>query len=1210
MDNILGQLGEAAILLRADGSKLSDDLKKQRDQLGKQIDKIGKDLESVGKGLSIGVTAPIVAMGAAALAAGVKMDDALDAIRIQTGATGKALDGLTEDFKAVFADVPDDAQTVADTLSLLNTRLGLTGKGLQDLTGQILTMSRLTKTDVTANVDAATQSFAAWKIATQDQGEALDFVFKVSQNTGASVTDLMKTVTDNQATFKQLNYSFKDSVVLLGQLNKAGIDSSSAMMAMKMAIAKFADANIPARDGLEKTFNLIKQLGPGSQATALAIDVFGQKAGPQLAVAIQQGQLSVEQLRKTVDDSKETIKGAAQDTDGFAEKFQKFGNKMMLALEPLGTKLLDIAERGIPYLEKLGNIALGAADMFSKLPGPVQDTVIVLGGLAAATGPIMLVVGKFTNMKNVVNILRLTELPGLVRSITATNVALNSSTALMGLLGLGAISLGTGIMIAKRDMDKYLESVQHQNELNSYQIKLTQKVGESWDDYIARVKKANELWSGAGGTVADLTGGVVDLSQELGVSSGKAEAAAGAVHGVAGEAENFSNQLTNNKQKLEDLAKANEVLAALQKGVTDSTKDSILALTAQGLGVDQVAAKLGLYKEVVDAVITKEQERIALEQEAWKDRLSEHDQEVQNADQLMDKFFKNLDMQTSAEREASNIRAKLTESDYDYQRQQIAQWVDDQTKDLDRSVDGWQNTYNAIVDLGQAKYEELAAEQSQAVMKMAVEAKSQMLDAWGDIFRGIPKLMQDALVGGGGLKGFGKALTNQITTQIGNSLIDNNLISKGLGKIADGLFDHVSKGVGKLFGELIPGLGGVIGPLIGKGITALGNAFGKLFGNKAMTGRQDFAKQMGFDNLDSLYADLQNLGDKGAALANIGLNVIGRNDEEGNRKWMDDVKAFYDEIAEKKQKAADDAAQQAQDESDARDKLQAAIEKYGFTIDEMGPKWRQQQLTEQAQGLIEDFTVLTASGIDANVVLTKMGGSIQDFVSMALKTGSEVPEAMRPMLQQMVDMGTLTDENGNKITDLGSSGIKFSMTLSEGFQKVVDKLDVLIRKITGDLTDGLNDIPSPTVDVDVNYRYHDEGMPDDGSSRSTGSGEYQPPNPQYQDQGEYPSFADGGIANFGSGTLSVLHGMEAVVPIEKLGDLMSNMSPGLDPQDLVQAMKAAGLDRPNITVAPKIEGALASEMYSFADYLVPLLIRVLQDNGSYKTSFAGTLGVQ
>ncbi len=56
-----------------------------------------------------------------------------------------------------------------------------------------------------------------------------------------------------------------------------------------------------------------------------------------------------------------------------------------------------------------------------------------------------------------------------------------------------------------------------------------------------------------------------------------------------------------------------------------------------------------------------------------------------------------------------------------------------------------------------------------------------------------------------------------------------------------------------------------------------------------------------------------------------------------------------------------------------------------------------QALHEQAMELVEDFTVLTASGIDVNTVVGKMGDSIQDFVSTAMRTGGEVPEAMRPM---------------------------------------------------------------------------------------------------------------------------------------------------------------------------------------------------------------------
>jgi hypothetical protein len=220
-----------------------------------------------------------------------------------------------------------------------------------------------------------------------------------------------------------------------------------------------------------------------------------------------------------------------------------------------------------------------------------------------------------------------------------------------------------------------------------------------------------------------------------------------------------------------------------------------------------------------------------------------------------------------------------------------------------------------------------------------------------------------------------------------------------------------------------------------------------------------------------------------------------------------------------------------------------------------------------------------------------------------MRTGGEIPEAMRPMIQAMADMGTLTDDNGEKLTDL--SKLNWSQTMTQGFKAVTDKLTELIDKITGGLGGALNNLPSPTVRVGVQYDYPDSiEVPTPGHN-----------NPQYDAEGNpagYPEMKEGGFGNWGSGTLAVLHNEEAVMPIDRLEDMMLGAAKGagMEAEELVAAMRAAGFDRPNINFAPVLEGALANEMNDFARRMWPALIRVLQDDGTLNNSLSGTLGVE
>lgn len=150
-------------------------------------------------------------------------------------------------------------------------------------------------------------------------------------------------------------------------------------------------------------------------------------------------------------------------------------------------------------------------------------------------------------------------------------------------------------------------------------------------------------------------------------------------------------------------------------------------------------------------------------------------------------------------------------------------------------------------------------------------------------------------------------------------------------------------------------------------------------------------------------------------------------------------------------------------QANAMKTLDDTTKKYGFTLEELGPALQRSTLDKQAQELFKDFQVLTSAGIDVQFVIGRMGDSIQAFVNDALKTGTEIPSAMRPMLESMVSMGKLTDENGNVITDLEGSGIRFAETMTEGFTRIVDEVKKLTDAITRGLGLAITNIPQPEV---------------------------------------------------------------------------------------------------------------------------------------------------
>ncbi|WP_426093403.1 hypothetical protein, partial [Escherichia coli] len=77
-----------------------------------KIEEAGEKVSNVGKKMSVGVTAPIMAAGAAGLAAFSEVDEAMDTIIQKTGATGDVADRLATSFENVGSNTHLELQTV------------------------------------------------------------------------------------------------------------------------------------------------------------------------------------------------------------------------------------------------------------------------------------------------------------------------------------------------------------------------------------------------------------------------------------------------------------------------------------------------------------------------------------------------------------------------------------------------------------------------------------------------------------------------------------------------------------------------------------------------------------------------------------------------------------------------------------------------------------------------------------------------------------------------------------------------------------------------------------------------------------------------------------------------------------------------------------------------------------------------------------------
>lgn len=328
--------------------------------IGPLTSRFGKLGAAGAAGLGV-VSGAAVGAGVALYNIGEQFDNSYDTISQRTGATGKRLGVLKADFKAVVSDVPADFDTAGNAVAGLNQRLGLTGKPLQRLAKQISEFSRMTETDVNTNIETTSRLFKDWSIDTGDQSKTLDQLFRTTQETGIGLDTLSSLMVQFGSPLRQLGLDFDYASAMFSTFEKEGVNMQTLMPGLRFALKNFSGSSEETMatfkkwglnlkdpsEALQQVFTMLREAPSDLKANAIAFEVFGTRAGPDMAAAVREGRFNVGELMKEIANGNDTILKASERTADFSERWQVFKNRVMVELEPAARKLFDVIGDGM-----------------------------------------------------------------------------------------------------------------------------------------------------------------------------------------------------------------------------------------------------------------------------------------------------------------------------------------------------------------------------------------------------------------------------------------------------------------------------------------------------------------------------------------------------------------------------------------------------------------------------------------------------------------------------------------------------------------------------------------------------------------------------------------------------------------------------------------------------------------------------------------------
>lgn len=481
---------------------------KEADSAADDFDKSLEDTASSADDLTGGFTimkgalADLVASGIKAAIQGFKelaqaavdayneFDAGYDNVIKLTGATGETAEKLADSYKKVAKSIQGDMSEIGNAVGEVNTRFGFTGKQLEDASIQFMKFADITGTDVLSAVQLVSRAMGDAGIDANEYEKVLDELAIAAQASGISIDKLTENLTKYGAPMRALGFDTQEAIAIFAQWEKAGVNTEIAFSGMKKAISNWAKEGKDAKVEFGKMLDEIAACPDIASATTKAIEVFGAKAGPDLADAIQGGRFEYSKFLDLLEGSTGTVINTYEQTQ---DGFDKVNLAIQSARVEVGSYVKDMARKYQPQIESFVKQSVkGLKQLLDKGIEAVKwlnkngETVLaVLKSIATA----FITYKAVSTITSVVS--AFTTLFTAVKAGTSIMTAFNTA---MGLNPIALFAAGIiGLTALLGDMQKkQREAIADQYALNEAQQEAIDKAAELADSYKALDEARNE----------------------------------------------------------------------------------------------------------------------------------------------------------------------------------------------------------------------------------------------------------------------------------------------------------------------------------------------------------------------------------------------------------------------------------------------------------------------------------------------------------------------------------------------------------------------------------------------------------------------------------------------------------------------------------------------------------------------------------------------
>ncbi len=403
---------------------------------GEKLQDVGGRIEGVGKKL-MPVSAAVTGIGVASVKTAADFESGMSKVAAISGAAGDDLDALSKKAREMGAKTKFSASEAASAMEYMAMAGWKTEDMLSGIEG-VMNLAAASGEDLAATSDIVTDALTAFGLTAQDSGHFADVLAAASSNANTNVSMMGETFKYCAPIAGALGFSVEDTAEAIGLMANAGIKGSQAGTALRTIMnnlsgeVKICGENIGeveiattnADGSMRELSDILSDCRDAfaglseSEKVAAAESLVGKNAMSGFLALMNAGEADINKLS-----------GAIENCDGTAQKMADIMNdnlegQLTILKSQLQELAISFGEILLPAIKNIVGCIQKFVDVLNSLPDGVKETIVTIALIAAALGPVLIIVGKIiTAVGTIMTIVP--KVVGVINGVKAAFAALN-----------------------------------------------------------------------------------------------------------------------------------------------------------------------------------------------------------------------------------------------------------------------------------------------------------------------------------------------------------------------------------------------------------------------------------------------------------------------------------------------------------------------------------------------------------------------------------------------------------------------------------------------------------------------------------------------------------------------------------------------------------------------------------------------------------------